>query len=117
MKEKEVNKTKKTGFHLSYKGLLLLLWFIVATASNISLYYLDAEQVTWLSQQNLEEESDQTKTKSKKQDEEKFKRNNHHALDHYQANSKKINDLICQRIYFYRAPILDILTPPPEFLV
>ncbi|MDP4709984.1 MAG: hypothetical protein NWR67_07970 [Saprospiraceae bacterium] len=97
-------------------GLLLFL-FLWVTASAPYVLNSNDQMIQWLINGNLEEEADHQETKTNSIDKEKFKKLFDLNLKRSMAMQCRPSTLIRTGLNGYKAPIVDILTPPPESFV
>lgn len=110
-----LQKNKLFQLH-AWVGLLLFL-FLWVTFSAPYVLNSDDKMIQWLINGNLEEEADHQETKTNNLDKEKFKKIFDLNLKRSMAMQCRPSTLIRTGLNGYKAPIVDILTPPPESIV
>lgn len=94
----------------------LLLIFSVFTVACTYVMFSDNDMLEWISQGNFEEESDQShkEAKSNKQGKEQFNKSHNLLAEGWKSNLNRLDCMGDHAFFCYKAPIRDILTPPPE---
>jgi len=116
--KKHIVTSKKRRFRIVQMQVSVLLFlFVWVTVCTPYVLNSDNQTIQWLINGNLEEEADHQETKTSNAEKEKFKKLFDLNLKRLMAMQCRPSTLIRTGLNGYKAPIVDILTPPPECFV